>query len=241
MADDDTDINNAISAQLEQLRSEGKLTIKPGKRCRICRDEGVRKLVNTLLAHGTTVRSIADLVNQANINDGRGKEVITYDVIWYHSRNHFDIQAPAVKVYQEILERRAAEDGKDIREAVGTAVNAMSYLETMMVKGYATMTDEYTRVTAKEGADAAVKLHEMTREDAGIQERAEIMRKMNFVISAVMSVVPESYHPAILARLEGHNQEATIALAERDDAEEDAEKVEEFDPLSGAKFDDDED
>jgi hypothetical protein len=233
----DEGLEVSISEQLERLRSEGKLQVQNNRRCRICRDDDVRKLINTLHGYGLTTRSIMDIVESTGLNTGRsGRDQINYDVVWRHTRKHFDIDAPAREVYREILARRSAEEGKDIDHAVGSAVNALSYLETMMVRGYQDLTDEGTRVPYSDGVKAAVKLHELTRADSGVQEIAEVMRKMNYVISAVMTAVPEQYHSDIVAIMEGKEPSRQAAIADAQDLDEDDD---DYDPMATAEADDD--
>lgn len=234
---DTEDIEASVSQQLEKMRAEGKLTVQSNRRCRICRDDDVRKLINTLHGYGLTTRSILEVVDSSGINTGRSqKDQINYDVIWRHTKKHFDIDTPARQIYREILARRAAEEGKDIEHGVGSAVNAMSYLETIAVRGYQDLIDEGTRIPYTEGAKAVIKLHELTRADAGVQEIAEVMRKMNYVISAVMTAVPEQYHADILNIMEGKEPVRKAVTADVEDAE-----VTDFDPAAFAEDEDDED
>jgi len=237
---DEGGLDASISEQLERLRSEGKLQVQNNRRCRICRDDDVRKLINTLHGYGLTTRSIMDIVESTGLNTGRSnRDQINYDVVWRHTRKHFDLDAPAREVYREILARRSAEEGKDIDHAVGSAVNALSYLETMMVRGYQDLTDEGTRIPYSDGVKAAVKLHELTRADSGVQEIAEVMRKMNYVISAVMTAVPEQYHPDIVAIMDGKQPSRQAAI---DDAQElDDDEDVDYDPVATAEVEDDED
>lgn len=240
MTDDNLDAS--VSQQLQRLRDEGKLQIQSNRRCRICRDDDVRKLINTLHSYGLTTRSVMDVVESTGLNNGRSnRDQINYDVVWRHLRKHFDLDSPAREVYREILARRSSEEGKDADTAVGSAVNALSYLETMMVRGYQDLTDEGTRIPYSEGARAAIKLHELTRADSGVQEIAEIMRKMNYVISAVMTAVPEQYHSDILAIMDGKDPPlrktdiVDVDIQDQDDDES------EYDPLAHAEAEDDED
>lgn len=236
MTDDGLDAS--ISQQLERLRSEGKLQVQNNRRCRICRDDDVRKLINTLHGYGLTTRSIMDIVDSTGLNTQRSnRDQINYDVVWRHTRKHFDVDVPAREIYREILARRAAEEGKDIDRAVGSAVNALSYLETMMVRGYQDLTDEATRIPYTDGVKAAVKLHELTRADSGVQEIAEVMRKMNYVISAVMTAVPEQYHSDIVAIMEGKEPARQVAIDVQPDDEDD----QDYDPVATADAEDEDD
>lgn len=230
-------IESEVSKQLERMRSEGKLQVTTNRRCRICRDDDVRKVINTLHGYGLTTRSIVEVVDSSGLNNGRGdRDKITYDVIWRHTKKHFDIDTPAREIYRGILARRAAEEGQDIDQGVGSAVNALSYLETMMMRGYQDLVDQNTRIPYADGAKAAIKLHELTRRDAGVHEIAEVMRKMNYVINAVMTAVPEQYHADILSIMEGRDLTQKAVTATPQDLEGQA-----FDPAAFADDDDEDD
>ena len=76
-------------------------------RCRICRDESVRILVNELLDwHGVPIflgRGKTHLVTYADIlsdlaplNEGRDtRDRITYDSLWVHAKRHYDLAGTA--------------------------------------------------------------------------------------------------------------------------------------------------
>lgn len=189
-----------MGAEIEHARLNGKLErIEP--RCKICRQEPVRKLVNKLLAMGLSRPGILNALDL--VNDGLSPdEQITYDNIYTHQKRHFDPSQPAREVYDAIVRKRAHDDPAGA-EAVGAQVNAMSYLETMMIKGFATLTDEGTTVSAEEGAKAAVKLHELTRSEAGTQQAAEILVRQSRIIAAMQELIPEDKIPLLLARVEG--------------------------------------
>jgi hypothetical protein len=91
---------------MEEIRVAGSVRadIEIGEsRCRICRDEAVRVVVNDLLdwrgvavnlgrgkTHRITVTEI--LRTLAPLNEGRDKGGrITYDSLWIHSRRHYDL------------------------------------------------------------------------------------------------------------------------------------------------------
>lgn len=231
------DIDATVSQQLQQMRAEGRLQVQTNRRCRICRDDDVRKLINTLHGYGLTTRSIMDVIETSGVNNGRSnRDQINYDVVWRHTKKHFDIDNPAREIYREILARRAAEEGKDIDQGVGSAVNALSYLETMAIRGYQDLIDENTRIPYADGAKAAIKLHELTRQDAGVQEIAEVMRKMNYVINAVLTAVPEQYHGDIQAIIEGKELPRRAVTAEPDEIED-----ADFDPAAFAEDEDEDD
>lgn len=167
----------------------------------------MRRLVNKLLGLGITRPSIVDALETINA-EREPKDRITYDNVYAHQRRHFDASQPARAVYDAIVKRRAAETNPDFENAIGAEVNAMSYLETMMIKGYDTLTDEETVVTYTDGAKAAVQLHELIRKDAGTQQIAEIMARQNRIIAAIQEVVPPQYVSRVLERIDGSPMQA---------------------------------
>lgn len=207
-----------ITEQIEALKAEGKLDrIEP--RCKICREEPVRRLVNKLLGLGITRPAVVDALEVFNASR-EPKDRITYDNVYHHQKRHFDPSQPARAVYDAIVKRRAAETDPDYENAVGAKVNALSYLETMMLKGYETLIDEETTISPTDGAKAAVQLHELTRKDAGPQQIAEIMARQNRIIAAIQEVVPPQYVARLLERLDGPAtaiEAATIVDDEDDD------------------------
>jgi hypothetical protein len=92
-------------------------------RCRICRDESVRVLVNKLLDwHGAPIilgRGKTHLVTYADIlrdleplNKGRDKrDRITYDSLWVHAKRHYDLAG--------IVAYWCARMDKELRKALG--------------------------------------------------------------------------------------------------------------------------
>ena len=92
-------------------------------RCRICRDETVRVLVNKLLDwHGapiilargkTHVVTYADILRDLEpLNEGRDKtDRITYDSLWLHAKRHYDLAG--------ITAYRRARMHKELMKALG--------------------------------------------------------------------------------------------------------------------------
>lgn len=227
------DIDKMVQKQVDELRVAGKLyTFNPETRCRVCQSQDSLDLVNTLLANGLTYAAIMKCLKPVNATRRKNNQITKASLYW-HQKNHFNTQEPARAIYRQIMEDRAKEHEINFIEGTTTAINAMSYLETMMVKGYKKLTDEnFDNVSVDMGMNAAIKLHEMTRKEAGLAEAAKAMNEMNRIIAAVKEVVPERYFNQILARLEaGENGiiEASIESLEADDEENE----EEFDPDIG--------
>ena len=111
-------VDPAIVAQhLERLRAEGKLDrfVRQEPRCRICRDDDVRMLVNKLLGYKPMGLRLADILRILEpVNEGRSKtERVTYDSLWVHSKRHYDIQTPAAAIW------RAIKLDRELRHALG--------------------------------------------------------------------------------------------------------------------------
>lgn len=234
------DIDRLVQQQVDELRVAGKLyTFNPETRCRICCSQDALDLVNTLISHGLTYAAIMRCLGPVNAARRKNNKITKASLYW-HQKNHFNTQEPAKAVYRQIMEDRAKEHELNFIEGTTTGVNAMSYLETMMVKAYKKLTDDnFDNVSVEMGMNAAVKLHDMTRKDAGLAEAAKAMNEMNRIINAVKEVVPEQYYNQILAMLDAGDTGGYVD-AERIEEFVDDEDDEEFDPTA-AGDDDDED
>jgi hypothetical protein len=85
-------------------------------RCRICRDESVRVLVNDLLDwHGVpliggpgktqTFTYAAIFRHLEPLNEGRGKsDQITYASLWVHAKTHYEVARARARWRAQILE-----------------------------------------------------------------------------------------------------------------------------------------
>lgn len=230
-----TDLDEAIEAQLDDLRERGELEVRPEPRCRVCRDEEVRTLVNKLLAHGMTLRDINEVITPMN-RKRPVRDRINLNNIREHRKRHFDVQAPANAVYRAIVEKRAHELNVDYENGIGTAVTHLAYLDTMIAKGYQNLLQEDTVVTYRDGLDAAMKRNDLTRKDAGAVEQARIMAEMDRVIAVVKEVCTPEQLAIMGARLNG---EAPMPVASQRPVVEDDDDA--YDPHedNDDDFDDD--
>ena len=99
-------------------------------RCRVCRDEAVRVVVNELLDwHGVPIllgRGKTHLVTYAEIlrnleplNEGRDeRHRITYDSLWVHAKRHYDLAGTAAywrtRMFKEFTEFKKALRGNAV-------------------------------------------------------------------------------------------------------------------------------
>ena len=156
-------------------------------RCRVCRNDQVRKKVNDLLATGASYGMIQRALQDDNAELDR-RDQVTIDSIRNHTARHFPVQNVAKATYREILERRAKENVVNFVKGVATAITPMAFLETVIVKGYETLVHPDTRVDVNTGMVAA------GRPEALVDSRANELScwksgsKLNRIIEAVRSI-----------------------------------------------------
>jgi hypothetical protein len=197
-------VDKTVEKWLLQAQQEGKLDFEPSKRCRVCKDPVIRSLVNKMIARAFSDPDIVDVLEAHNLHLMRdGKPKITKDCIQNHRTRHFDVQSPAGALLRKIQEESALKYGQDFTEGMGTMLNAYSYYQTMMVKGYESLINPAYLVDPVEGAKAATKLHEMQRTDAGDYDRARMLADVGRIVDAARTFVTEDQWPAFQAMLRG--------------------------------------
>ena len=140
------------------------LPVEP--RCRVCRNDELRRKVNDLLIGGASYAMVLRTLEQDNAKlDQRDR--VTIDSIRHHTKRHFPVQNVASATYRAILERRAQENGVDFVNGVATAITPMAFYETVMVKGYETLVDSDTKVDVNTGMVAAARLQALIDSRAG--------------------------------------------------------------------------
>ncbi len=196
-------------------------------RCRVCRNDQMRTKVNDLLASGASYAYIVRALGEDNAKFDR-RDRVTVDSVRNHCARHFPVQQVAKATYREILEQRAKENGANFIEGVATAITPMAFYETVMVRGYETLVDSNTKVDVNTGMIAAGRLQALIESRASATSMVDMWVKMDRIINAIKSTVPESLWPEIVRKLKGED-EASEPL--EDDADV-------FDPADDP-FDDD--
>jgi hypothetical protein len=171
-------------------------------RCRICRNDQVRTKVNDLLSTGASYAMVLRALGDDNAKLDK-RDRVTIDSIRNHTVRHFPVQQVARATYREILERRAKENNVDFIEGVATAITPLAFLETVMVKGFQTLVDERTTVSYRDGMEAALKLSEALRKDAGDDDKVHMMAEMGRIIDVVRTFIPAERWPDVQAALRG--------------------------------------
>lgn len=193
-------VGDVVDESIELPPSINGFHIEP--RCRVCRNDGVRKKVNDLLASGFSYAMIVRALEDANASLDK-RDGVTIDSVRNHTARHFPVQQAARATYREILERRAQENNVDFVEGVATAITPLAFFETMMVKGYVTLVDEQTNVGYRDGMAAALKLAEALRQAEGEYDVAQMNVQLGRIIAAVREFIPQEKWPEVQARLRG--------------------------------------
>ena len=103
-------VSHALATSVDEIMESSVLApringfhLEP--RCRICRNDSVRRKVNDLLATGAGYAMVLRALGEDNAKlDKRGR--VTIDSIRNHCQRHFPVQHVARASYREILVRR---------------------------------------------------------------------------------------------------------------------------------------
>jgi hypothetical protein len=171
-------------------------------RCRVCRNDHLRKKVNDMLATGLSYAMILRALQKDNDQLDK-RDRVTIDSIRNHTARHFPVQNIAKATYREILERRATENGVDFVNGVATAITPMAFYETVMAKGYENLVDPDTRVDVHTGMIAATRLQALMESRASGTSMVQIIAQMDRIIRAIHSTVPEELWEEILHKIDG--------------------------------------
>ena len=204
-------------------------------RCRVCRNDLVRKKVNDLLATGASYAMVLRALGEDNAALDKGDR-ITIDSVRNHCGRHFPVQNVAKATYRRILERRAQENGVDFVKGVATAITPIAFFETVLVKSYETLVDSDTKVDVNTGIVAAGRLQSLI--DSRDYSRDLLVMKVQLgqICDAVKSTVPQEMWAAIVEKLEELEQHPE-ALDVGEDGFDDADD----DPYDPTEFIDDDD
>lgn len=202
-------LDESVRAEIEALRASGELGdgTRTEPRCHVCCEVESRELVNKLIAAGLTNREIAESCDSINMRrrDADDERIIGARSVWWHRKQHFNVDKPVQAVLRGILERRAEENNLDHINGVGHAVTPYAVIESTMVRGYQERiaNDQADPPSVKETIDAAKILHELTSADAGTKKMADLLFKMDRIINAARTFVPAERQDEFLAMVEG--------------------------------------
>ncbi|MFZ0225560.1 MAG: hypothetical protein WAL41_01155 [Mycobacterium sp.] len=182
-----------LAARIDGVRLE--------PRCRVCRNDLVRKKVNDMLVCGSSYAMILRAIGEDNAAG------VTIDSIRNHAERHFPVQNVAKATYREILERRAQEAQIDFVNGLTTALTPMALYEVVMNESFRRLAAGDVDVSLDAGLRAAEKLQALTDARAGEADMADVLVRMGRVIETVREFVPPEHWPALQARLRGEDVE----------------------------------
>ena len=188
------DVHAMVLAPADEIVESMELVPRNGfqlePRCRVCRNDTLRIMVNNLLASGASYTMILRALRDDNAKLDKPDRV-TIDSIRNHTARHFPVQNVAKATYRRILERRAQQNGVDFVKGVATAITPMAFYETVMVKGYETLVDSDTEVDVNTGMIAVGRLQALIESRASGTSMADILVQMDRIINAIHSTVPQ--------------------------------------------------
>jgi hypothetical protein len=205
-------------------------------RCRICRNDSMRRKVNGLLATASSYAMILRALGEDNKKLDK-RDRVTVDSVRNHCGRHFPVQQTAHAMYREILERRARENQVDFVEGVATALLPVTFFEVVMNKPFRALVDDRAEVSVETGLRAAEKLQSVLDGRDWGAEVLELKVQLGNISQAVRSVVPQSMWAAIveeLEELEQHPQALGAGEDGFDDADDDPYDPTEF--IDGDEF-----
>ena len=205
-------------------------------RCRVCRNDVLRKKVNDMLASGASYAMVLRALAERN-NKLDKRDRVTIDSIRNHCGRHFPVQNVAKATYREILERQAQANGVDFVNGVATAITPIAFFETVMVKSYETLVDSDTKVDVSTGIVAAGRLQSLADSRDYDHELLVMKVQMAAICAAVKSTVPQSMWGEIIEKLDEAEQRSEVLDVEEGASDDDDEP---FDPTEFIDEDDDE-
>jgi hypothetical protein len=171
-------------------------------RCRVCRDDVVRKQINDLLATGSSYAMVLRAVGEDKDTLGKGDRV-TIDSIRNHAARHFPVQQVARATYREIIERRAQEAQIDFVNGVNTALTPLAFYEVVMNEAFRRLVDGEVDVSVDTGLRAAEKLQALIDARAGEADVASLRVQVGRIIEVVRTFIPSERWPEVQAALRG--------------------------------------
>ena len=220
-------LSHALATPADEITESSALVPRNGfhlkPRCRVCRNDLLRKKVNDMLATGASYAMIVRALSADNTELAKCDRV-TVDSVRTHTTKHFPFQSVAKATYRAILERRARENRVDFVEGVATALLPVTFFEVVMAKAFRILVDDGTEVSVEAGLRAAEKLQSVLDGRERGTDVLELKVQLGRIGEAVRSVVPQEMWAAIvekLEELEQHQEALSVGRDSFDDADDD--------------------
>jgi hypothetical protein len=193
-------VGDVLDESIELPASVDGFHIEP--RCRVCRDDEVRKKVNDLLARGSSFAMVLRALGEDKTAPGKGDRV-TIDSVRNHAARYFPVQQVARATYREIVERRAREAQIDFVNGVVTALTPLAFYEVVMNEAFRRLADGDVDVSVDTGLRAAEKLQALIDARAGEADMASMRVEIGRIIEVVRTFIPSERWPEVQAALRG--------------------------------------
>jgi hypothetical protein len=217
-------LSQALATPVDDTVESTELATRNGfhlePRCRVCRNDVLRKKVNDMLAAGTSYAMVLRALAADNTELDKCDRV-TVDSIRTHTAKHFPVQSVAKATYRAILERRARENQVDFIEGVATALTPLAFYEVVMAKAFRTLVDDGTEVSVETGLRAAEKLQSVLDGRERGTDVLELKVQLGRIGEAVRAVVPQEMWAAIVEKLEELEQHSEALSVGRDSFDDD--------------------
>lgn len=227
-------VSQALATPVDEITDSMALAPRNGfhlePRCRICRNDSMRRKVNDMLASGASYAMVLRALAEDNAELDKCDR-ITIDSVRNHCGRHFPVQNVAKATYREILERRAKANGVDFVEGVATAITPIAFFETVMVKSYETLVDSDTKVDVHTGIVAAGRLQSLIDSRDYSHDLLLMKVQLAAVCDAVKSTVPQEMWSEIIEKLdeaEQHSEALDVGEDSFDDSYDEPYELTEF-------------
>jgi hypothetical protein len=174
-------------------------------RCRVCRNDDLRRRVNGLLATGWSYAMIVRALEVDNASLDK-RDQVTIDSVRNHSARHFPVQNAAQSTYRQILEQRAEQNGIDFVTGVATALTPMAFFEIVMLKAFEALVDPDTKVDVSAGMVAAGRLQSLLDSRTEQPDLTKLRRKVTQIGEVIRTTVPQEMWAEIVSKLNDYEQ-----------------------------------
>lgn len=175
------------------------------QRCHVCTaGDQVVRAVNRMLVEGYPYRDILKYIEPLN-------EELTRQISYSSLRNHWAKHMPQRDAaVRAIVERRSQQMQKDFIEGTQSLIDPYVYAEVMVRKSFEELVKPGTRITPKEGLEAAKVLNEFMKQESEQVDISNAISQLNQIITAVRSVVPPEMYTKIIQQIQSGRVPGTI-------------------------------
>ena len=198
-------LEKEVEEALEHLTIGNKSYVfKLEPQCRVCRDATYLKMVNDMLANGMTYQFIMRTLKPLNEAMDDSSDRVSLNSIRNHARNHFNRDSAALRMYREIIETRALEQGVNFIEGAASALTPMAALDIIMNKGLVDLQRPRSEpISPDTMIRAAKELQAITDRMEDDADAEELRQQFNRLLESVKKNVPEEYWRKIVSDLKG--------------------------------------